>query len=324
MGNSNSFDYRFTKSGLHNLSFTVNTKYGCKEITTKNIIIHSLPVPKASPDTIVCIGSNIQLHASDGLMYTWSPAADLQNANTSDPIASLKQNSIYYVTVTNSFGCVQHNSTITRVDKKVNLQHSNDFVLCKGESKKLTASGNSQNFFWSPSMGLSNAAIANPDASPPHTTIDLVIGYSANVCPNDTGYVKIKVGDIPRVNLGPDITVDAGSIINLNAVISGDAVNYFWSPQEGLSCSNCFSPKLIADKDMTYKLIVKTQYGCKASDEVNLKVRCGKGAVYIPNAFTPNGDGKNDVFYVMGYGIQKVKSFWIFNRWGNKFSFVKI
>jgi gliding motility-associated-like protein len=72
----------------------------------------------------------------------------------------------------------------------------------------------------------------------------------------------------------------------------------------------------VADKDITYHVRVTTQYGCEAEDDLRIIVACGKGAVYIPNAFTPNGDGKNDVFYIKGYGIQRVKSFRIFNRWG--------
>ena len=74
----------------------------------------------------------------------------------------------------------------------------------------------------------------------------------------------------------------------------------------------------MADKDITYHLRVTTQYGCESEDEVRIVVPCGKGAVYIPNAFTPNGDGKNDRFNIRGYGIQRVKSVRIFNRWGQQ------
>jgi gliding motility-associated-like protein len=72
----------------------------------------------------------------------------------------------------------------------------------------------------------------------------------------------------------------------------------------------------VADKSITYKVVVRTQYGCTATDDINITVLCGKGSVFIPNAFTPNNDGLNDVFYVSGYGIAKVKRFSIFDRWG--------
>ncbi|HEX6431163.1 MAG TPA: gliding motility-associated C-terminal domain-containing protein, partial [Niastella sp.] len=81
-------------------------------------------------------------------------------------------------------------------------------------------------------------------------------------------------------------------------------------------CTGCNAPQFVADNDIVYHLRVTTQYGCESEDDVRIVVPCGKGAVYMPNAFTPNGDGKNEVFNIKGYGIQRVKSFRIFNRWG--------
>jgi gliding motility-associated-like protein len=124
------------------------------------------------------------------------------------------------------------------------------------------------------------------------------------------------VADLPVVDLGADRTVEAGQVITLSPDVSADVVSYYWWPATGLNCTDCKAPQFVADKDIAYRLRVATQYGCTSEDEVRITVACGKGAVYIPNAFTPNGDGKNDVFNIKGYGIQRVKSFRIFNRWG--------
>jgi gliding motility-associated-like protein len=124
------------------------------------------------------------------------------------------------------------------------------------------------------------------------------------------------VADLPIVDLGPDRTLDAGQVITLSPTVSADVVNYSWWPATGLNCTTCNTPQFVADKDVLYHLRVTTQYGCASEDEVRFSVACGKGAVYMPNAFTPNSDGKNDQFNIKGYGIQRVKSFRIFNRWG--------
>jgi gliding motility-associated-like protein len=307
----------FDNAGSYDLSFTVNTKYGCQVTDDTAIVIHALPVPAASPkDTTVCIGSLVPLQAHDGLQYNWQPVINLQNATTATAIATAMQATWYYVTVTNTFGCVQKDSVHIVVDEKVRLQHSDNVLICRGDQTRLKASGNTSHFEWMPVSGLNSPHSASTVASPDQTTNYQVVGYSRNTCPNDTGFVLVTVADLPVVDLGPDRTVDAGQVITLSPAVSANVVNYNWWPATGLNCTNCNAPQFVADKDIVYHVRVTTQYGCESQDDVRIIVACGKGAVYIPNAFTPNGDGKNDVFYIKGYGIQQVKSFRIFNRWG--------
>lgn len=317
VGNQDQYRHQFNDAGTYELSLTVNTQYGCEESANKTITIRPLPVPGASPeDTTICIGSPITLHAQDGTRFNWWPNSWMQGATTDHPVVTPEESMRYYVKVINQFGCEQLDSVDVHVDKKVTLRHSNDVVICKGERTQLSASGNTNDFKWTPPAGLNNDNIANPIASPLVTTTYQVTGYSHNTCPNETGSITVTVGEIPIVNLGQDISVDAGSPVTLRPTLSNDIIHYNWQPSTGLNCTSCATPQFIADKDITYKLTVKTQYDCIASDEVRVQVTCGKGAVYIPNAFTPNNDGKNDRFNIRGYGIQLVKSFRIFNRWG--------
>jgi gliding motility-associated-like protein len=226
------------------------------------------------------------------------------------------QTTKYYVIVTNTFGCVQIDSVRIVADEKVQLQHSNDVLICRGDETRLNAKGNTNHWEWTPVAGLNSPHSASTVASPNQTTNYQVVGYSLNTCKNDTGFVLVTVADLPVVNLGPDRTVDAGQVITLSPAVSADVVNYSWWPATGLNCVDCKTPQFVADNDVVYRLRVITQYGCASEDEIRFTVACGKGAVYVPNAFTPNGDGKNEVFNIKGYGIQRVKSFRIFNRWG--------
>ena len=66
----------------------------------------------------------------------------------------------------------------------------------------------------------------------------------------------------------------------------------------------------------TYVVDVTSDHGCKNSDSVTIHLYCNTNQVFIPNSFTPNGDGQNDVFYPRGTGITMIKSFRIYNRWG--------
>lgn len=99
--------------------------------------------------------------------------------------------------------------------------------------------------------------------------------------------------------------------VNPNA----EVVNYLWAPTEGLSCHNCNNPVITADKDVNYTITAFDFFGC--SDTSKLKIKLRDPEFYVPNMFSPNGDGINDLFFVYGKNIVELK-LKIFNRWGEK------
>ncbi|MBS1934915.1 MAG: gliding motility-associated C-terminal domain-containing protein, partial [Bacteroidetes bacterium] len=109
-----------------------------------------------------------------------------------------------------------------------------------------------------------------------------------------------------------------GSTVQLSATGSSDVVAWNCMPPDYLSCSDCSSPVSTPRSDMVYVVTGKTQYGCEASDTLIIKLVCAQDRVYIPDAFSPNSDGKNDVFYIKGRGIRIIKSIAIYSRWGEK------
>jgi gliding motility-associated-like protein len=310
--------YNFTIAGTYTVELTIGTQFGCTVTTSQQVIIRPLPIPNAAPNTTICNGTSVVLNSYDGTSYSWSPITALQNPNTANPIATPITDTKYYVTVTNQYGCVQKDSVQIVVKQPVNMIVSNNDTLCIGEQVQLQATGNTASYIWTPATGLNNATIANPIAAPTITTNYRVIGYSGTVCKNDTAYINIAVGSVPTVNAGVDLNVAAGTNVLLQATVNQPISNYLWTPSTGLSCTNCPDPQLIANNTITYKVAVETAYGCKATDDITVFVFCSKGKLFIPNAFTPNGDGVNDKFYVQGYGLAKVKRFTIFSRWGDK------
>jgi gliding motility-associated-like protein len=315
-GTGNDLSYLFLTANTYNITFTVKTKYGCDETKNTVVTINPLPVPNAAPNATICLGSTVQLNAATGTTYSWSPAATLINASSSSPVAKPAATTKYYVLVTNNFDCKKTDSVLITVDKPVNLNPSPDVVICENGRTQLNATGNAARYSWAPATGLNNPAIPNPVATPAITTRYQVIGYSSNVCKNDTGYVVVKIDPTPTVNAGPDITVSAGTTVQLNALGSSTVTSYTWAPSLNLTCTSCPNPAFVADKTTEFIVTASTQYGCLSSDNITVIVLCNKGAVYIANAFTPNGDGKNDRFGISGYGIAKVKRFTVFNRYG--------
>jgi gliding motility-associated-like protein len=107
----------------------------------------------------------------------------------------------------------------------------------------------------------------------------------------------------------------AGNTVQLNAM-GNHIVQYAWKPAESLSCGDCQDPEASPKNTTTYAVVAFTDKGCSDSDRVTIYVICEQSQVYIPNTFTPNGDGQNDRFYPRGRGIRTIKSFKIYDRWG--------
>lgn len=281
-----------------------------------NLLVHPTPVLSATADARICRGQQVQLQATNAASYTWSPAQYLSCTQCQQPVATPTGTISYVVEGVTEFGCRGRDTVRITVVQRFNMQVSPSDTICAGGRTQLFASG-AASYQWSPSEGLSQANVANPFASPARTTRYRVVGFDADGCFTDTGYVNVVVGPIPVVNAGADVTATAGSSVTLQATAqNGPITQWSWTPPSGLSCDDCPSPVLTVAQSMEYVVTVTNVFGCTDNDTVRINSFCKSSQVFVPNAFTPDGDGLNDILMVRGKGIQ-VKSFRIFNRWGN-------
>ena len=109
-----------------------------------------------------------------------------------------------------------------------------------------------------------------------------------------------------------------GYPITIPAAYSSNVIGYSWLPDNNtLSCVDCPEPTTTNTKFSTkYSVSFVDSNGCKNTGDVQVLVICMNANVFVPNTFSPNGDGSNDVFYIRGKGLERVKSLRIFNRWG--------
>jgi gliding motility-associated-like protein len=121
------------------------------------------------------------------------------------------------------------------------------------------------------------------------------------------------------VQLGGDVTLEKGDSIKLEPNVTGDKnLKWTWTPPRGLSCTNCKNPIARPDKSATYIVEVRDTVGkCVVKDDVIVTVKaCDK--IFIPDAFSPNNDGNNDVFIPFGAPCaKKIKNMTIFSRTGH-------
>ncbi|HEY0676849.1 MAG TPA: PKD domain-containing protein [Chitinophagaceae bacterium] len=139
-----------------------------------------------------------------------------------------------------------------------------------------------------------------------------VIGHTIKGC-KDTLFRPFRIYD-NKAFAGRDTVVAKGEPVQLNAK-GGKDVLYNWSPSTGLNNSEIENPVATLDRDQLYYLDAVTKEGCDSHSQIYIKRYAGPD-IYIPNAFTPNRDGKNDVFHVVPIGIRTFHYLAIYNRYG--------
>ena len=316
VGSGTSLVVNFGQFGTYTVRLVTGTVNGCYDTVYHTVTINPSPTVTTNNDINLCLGNTVQLNANGALQYSWTPIQGLSCISCSNPIASPTYTTSYVVRGVNSFGCDGYDSVLIRVIQPIQVTVTASDTICIGKSVQLMASG-ANSYMWTPSLGLNANNIPNPISTPASTITYRVVGSDAFNCFTDTGFVTIAVGKYPTVELGPDLTLSTGTNYSFIPVIQfGPIRDWLWTPSTNLSCTTCPSPIAIIKDEITYRVKVSTNYGCSASDTIHIKVFCESSQVFIPNAFTPNGDGRNDILMVRGTGILAVKSFRIFNRWG--------
>lgn len=119
----------------------------------------------------------------------------------------------------------------------------------------------------------------------------------------------ICVNPLPIVIASADTSVEFDHLVTIHATGTGP---FDWSPANSLSCTPCADPEADAQETTTYTVSTTNAFGCSAQDEVTVSIYY---VIHIPNIITPNGDGLNDFFHIIG--MPPNSAIQIFNRWGN-------
>jgi gliding motility-associated-like protein len=299
----------------HNVTPSATTTYsvtatdattGCTATAAATVIVNPLPVVTINAtQTTLCENGTVTLTASGGNIYSWSTQETTASITVS-PTATTN----YTVTVTDVNGC---SSSATQTISVLNFTgpqfaFGNNITLCYGNNPPVlpSTSTNGITGVWQP------GTISNTQSGTYTFTPDggqCAADYVLNVT-------------VQQINLtaSPDTTVELASYVDLLAVVTGSTNGtYQWSPIENITCANCATAQLLALRDQVYTVTyTDLQTGCSATATANIDVNYDPNTIfYIPNAFTPNGDGNNDVFEVYGLKIREI-DMRIYNRWGEK------
>jgi gliding motility-associated-like protein len=141
----------------------------------------------------------------------------------------------------------------------------------------------------------------------------------ANGCRFDLPDVEVTPPPVFRLNAGGDQQIGLGTILQHRVLVSPPSLplaSITWTPADGLSCTDCLEPEISPVRSTRYQLTVVAENGCVATDELLVEVR-STARVFVPSAFSPNGDGINDrLRYFSDSSIENVSAFRVFDRWG--------
>jgi gliding motility-associated-like protein len=266
-------------------------------------------------DETICEGSSTQLSfISNATNYTWSPPLGLSTTSRPNPVANPTTSQQYIVSYTLG-RCTEEDTVLVNVNAAPVPAAGPDGFICYGQTYQLQASGGVV-YSWSPTTFLSTASVSNPIVKPDNTmTYTLSIVADANNCPSLVAdQVTVDVTPPIKVRTYPqDTIVHAGDQFQLLA--TSVAPNYSWTPGYDLDRTDIPNPVITVDKDVILVVTASSQAGCIGEASIRIQVYKGPD-LYPPTGFTPNGDGLNDKFYPFPVGIQELKYFKVFNRWG--------
>ncbi|HEU4608973.1 MAG TPA: PKD domain-containing protein, partial [Chitinophagaceae bacterium] len=299
----------------------VTTKYmvelddnGCKARDSLQVNVVDFVNLVARPDTVICEKDEVQLGATtNGLQFSWLPAATVNNAGLLNAVARPDGTTTYRLTAVIGH-CKATDEVTVNVVPYPKVAAGFDTLICYNSRCQLNGFTDGSSVIWSPPQTLDQPTALNPVARPTGTTAYILSAFDTKGCPKPA-YDTVLITVLPQIfpGAGTDTAVVIGQPLQLNA--SG-GLRYLWSPDFNLSSATISNPVAVfneASEGLLYKVLVFNEAGCVDSDFLHIKVYQTDPTVFIPNAFTPNADGKNDLLRPIATGITKIEYFRIYN-----------
>lgn len=289
-----------------------------------SITVKESPLPWVNfpSDNILCLGEQTILNESPdgGFTYVWtSTDPGFSGSTDPNPSVSPQSNATYFVTVTNQIGCTAKYQRDIIVAPIPTVSVSADITVCPGTPVTLTASSNAGGTFtWSDGQTGSSITV-----QPDNSTIYTVSFEDTYGCGKANASVNVSVDIVPQVFIKstPDSTnINEGDPIMLEALLLPPNANVTLSWTLNYVPLNLTSTIINVkplENPSKYGVIVTTPNGCTVLSELEFSVAPVEWQV--PNVFTPNGDGKNDIFKLVTKGKNlTITQFRVYNRWGGK------
>lgn len=265
----------------------VMTNAGCSVNTTLAVSVYATPTLSLPKDTLFCGSGNLGYQSTLPVTYTWSNGQ-------AGPYASISSSGLYWLALNNQ-GCIARDSSTVTVIPLPVVNLGPDSVLCFAQPDILNAGNPGDTYLWQDGSTAQTYAAASPG--------EYKVTVTTQGC-SVSDSVLLQAQSIPYFSLGGNQPICPGEILYLRP--NPDTLTFTWSSGSTDSILIVTQPGLVWATGRNY---------CSSyTDTVNITE--GICVVHVPSAFTPNGDGINDLFKVLGVEAVDQFSLRIFNRWG--------
>ena len=255
---------------------------------------NSLPIYLGN-DTSFCSGNSVVLNAGNGFTgYLW-------NTGQASPSITVNTAGVYSVLATDVNSCISKDTLrVINVFNNPVVNLPNDSLLCTGSSKNLNAGAGMASYLWNTGATTNSISVNNTGTY----WVDII---DNNGCKGtDTTAIR-RLLALPAAFLPVDTFLCSYSTLKISS--SQTYSSYLWST--GSSQTN-----ITISQPGTYWLRVTDNFNCIGSDTIIINPKQCLQGFFVPSAFTPNNDGKNDIFRPLLFGVVKQLKFTIYNRWG--------
>ncbi len=284
----------------------ITTEEGCEiEDSVKVHVDQDLPYPTLIDEVNICKGDSIRVTASGATDYLWVPDYNVSDDTLYNPYLSPDVDTIYNVIFTNACGSSYDSVRVNVIT--VEAIANPDTIICPGETTQLWADGGLF-YQWYPVSFLSNPSIANPLATPAYDITYTVTVTDAYGCSDDAS-TTVTLFPTPNITVSPAVYPIVGDTVTIWAEAEGSIL---WTPPYNIACETCETTVVYPEVETFYTATVTDINGCKNTGIVPVYF---DPLIFVPNAFTPDGDIFNNQFKAIAHNITSFNML-IFNRWG--------
>ncbi len=285
----NSMANNYTVNSTGQYWVKVTNQFNCVATDTINIVFKPLPVFSLGNDTSICTGKSLNLAVVlTGASYLWNTGSNSSSLSVNSP-------GLFWLKVTDG-GCSKSDSIIVTYKPSPIVNLGKDSTLCEGQILQLHAGNPGTTYLWQDNSTAADFQVSKEG-------MYFVSVNKAGCIVSDTINVAYKLK--PRFSLGPDQLICQGQSIILQPS-NNENWQLRWQDGSSKSSIQITQPGL-------YGLTATNTCGTNSDEVLFTKGLC---KVYVPNAFSPNGDTRNDVFKVSGTDMLTEFHLQIFNRYG--------
>ncbi len=301
-----------TSSTRYFATITYSGKTACQSVDTINVKVLDY-IKLTIKDTTVCKGSTVHINAigDPSFTYTWVPVTGVSNPNILTPDIAA-DTTLTYTVHTSHAACRDTTASFTlTVLPAPQVFAGNDTSICAGSHIMMKATTNpplTYTYDWQPASAVQYPAVLQTVFIADSTT-QLIIRATTNIGCSSTDTVWVYVKPAPVFDLGKDTLVCRLPQIQINA--PGQDVQYLWNNGDTTCC-------ITAGANGSYILTETNSYACSYTDTMQVHFSSCINCIAVPNAFSPNGDGIDDVFKPILLCPLKEYHLKIFNRWGQE------